>query len=135
VQLLGLRRDVPLLLDAADVYVSSAHWEGMPVATLEAMASGLPIVATRVGDVERLVEPDMGTLVEPGDPKAIAEALLPYFADPALCQRQGDAGRAHVRAHFGHDAWAARLLSLYRELVPPGPRRDALGPEEHRCAS
>lgn len=136
VQLLGLRRDIPRLLAAADVYVSAALWEGLPVAILEAMAAGLPVVATRVGDVARVVGPGMGTLVEPGDPEALFEALQPLLDDRALCRAQGEVGRAHVRQEFGQDAWAARLLGLYRDLGAPDACPDpAPSTEEHRCAS
>lgn len=135
VRILGLRRDVPRLLAAADIYVSSAHWEGMPVATLEAMAAGLPIVATRVGDVARIVTEATGILVAPGDPGAIADALSPLLSDPQRRRCQGEAARAHVRAHFGRDAWAARWLALYRELVDARPAATSAASEEPRCAS
>jgi len=135
VRVLGLRRDVDRLLAAADVYVSSAHWEGMPVATLEAMAAGLPVVGTRVGDVARIVAAGTGTLVAPREPDALARALAPLLTDPLLRRRQGEAARAHVRAHFGRDAWAARWLELYRELVVARPVRGSAASEEQRCAS
>lgn len=135
VQLLGLRRDVPRLLGASDVYVSAALWEGLPVAILEAMASGLPVVATRVGDVPRVVGPGMGALVEAGDPGGLADAAIPLLADPALRRRQGIAARAHVRAHFGSEAWAARWLAVYSDLVGARATVPAGTAEEPRCAS
>jgi glycosyltransferase involved in cell wall biosynthesis len=135
VELLGLRRDVPRLLGAADVYVSAALWEGLPVAILEAMAAGLPVVATRVGDVPRVVGPGMGALVEAGDAEGLADASIALLTDPALRRRQGTAARAHVRACFGREAWAARWLSLYRDLVGPQAAMPAGTAEEPRCAS
>jgi glycosyltransferase involved in cell wall biosynthesis len=116
VALLGLRRDVPRLLGASDVYVSSSSWEGLPVATLEAMAAGLPVVATAVGDVPQLVTADTGELVAPGDPDGLASSILRLIEDPGLRARQGAAARRRVAEHFGSDAWAHRILDLYREL-------------------
>ncbi len=116
VTLLGLRRDVPRLLGASDLYVSASAWEGLPVATLEAMAAGLPVVATSVGDVPRVLDADAGTLVPAGRPEELALALDRVLGDPALRARHGKAARRRVREHFGADAWSARLLALYRRL-------------------
>jgi glycosyltransferase involved in cell wall biosynthesis len=135
VQLLGLRRDVPRLLAASDVFASAAGWEGLPVAILEAMAAGLPIVATAVGDVPRVVDESCGTLVPAGQPDQLGVALDRILADPALQRRQGEAGRLRVSRHFGTHAWSSRLIELYREMC----RRDdaAEGParKEDSCAS
>jgi glycosyltransferase involved in cell wall biosynthesis len=135
VALLGLRRDVPRLLGAADVYASAAHWEGLPVATLEAMAAGLPVVATRVGDVPRAVAATAGVLVEPGDVEGLSAALVDLVGDPARRRRLGEAARAHVNAHFGREAWAQRLLAVYRDLAGAGVDLRAPEPETRRCAS
>jgi glycosyltransferase involved in cell wall biosynthesis len=135
VRFLGLRRDVPKLLAASDIYVSAAHWEGLPVATLEAMAAGLPVVATRVGDVPRVVAPGTGTLVEPGDPDALAAALVALLDDPALRRRQGEAARLHVQKHFGRDVWAADLIELYRALSSKHAGAEPAVSEEPRCVS
>jgi glycosyltransferase involved in cell wall biosynthesis len=116
VGLLGLRRDVPRLLAAADVYASSSEWEGLPVATLEAMAAGLPVVATAVGDVAHVVDPSTGTLVPPGRPEELARALCKVLCDPMLRRAQGEAGRLHVDRHHDVQAWSQRHLDLYREL-------------------
>jgi len=85
--------------------------------------------------VPRVVTPENGVLVPAGDPALLADALLPLLADPALRTRLGQAGRAQVRARFGQDAWVARLLALYRDLLgqPAAPPPQA--PEAHRCAS
>ena len=67
---LGAREDVPRILKAADGFVLSSAWEGMPNTVMEAMASGLPVVATDVGDVRELVEDGVsGWVVPPGDPR------------------------------------------------------------------
>lgn len=83
--LLGPRHDVPALLAASDIYVSSSHWEGLPTSILEAMAAGLPIVATRVGDISCLVPANSGILVPPKQPTVLAQALN-ALCDDTRCQ-------------------------------------------------
>jgi glycosyltransferase involved in cell wall biosynthesis len=136
VRRLGLRSDVPRLLAASDLFVSASHWEGLPVAMLEAMAAGLAIVATRVGDVPRVLDPSMGVLVPPHDPDALTNAIAGLLADPARREALGAAARAHARADFSTPAWAARHLALYAEVVRGrGSHVDLEPPEETRCAS
>jgi glycosyltransferase involved in cell wall biosynthesis len=132
-RLLGLRSDVPRLLAASDVYVSSSHWEGLPISILEAMAAGLPVVATQVGDAPRAIGVDSGVLVAPRDPAALGRAIAALLADPVRLRELGAAGRARVRAEFGAEAWAERHKALYAEVVQQrnsGPRW-----EVSRCVS
>jgi glycosyltransferase involved in cell wall biosynthesis len=132
-RLLGLRSDVPRLLAASDLYVSSSHWEGLPVAILEAMAAGLPVVATQVGDAPRAIGRDSGVLVAPQDPAALARAITELLDDPLRLRELGAAGRARVRAKFGARAWAERHVALYAEVL--GRRGHPVGREESRCVS
>jgi glycosyltransferase involved in cell wall biosynthesis len=135
-RLLGLRSDVPRLLAAADLYVSSSHWEGLPVAILEAMAIGLPVVATGVGDVPRVLDGRSGVLVPARDPAALAGAISALIADPGRRQQLGVSARARARAHFGTRAWADRHMALYDEVIRArSPQRHLLAREETRCAS
>ena len=136
VRRLGLRSDVPRLLAASDLYVSASHWEGLPVAMLEAMAAGLAIVATRVGDVPRVLDASSGVLVSPHDPIGLTRAIAALLADPARREQIGAAARARVRADFSVAAWAARHLKLYAEVARSGGLgvNDATE-EETRCAS
>jgi len=132
-RLLGLRSDVPRLLAASDLYVSSSHWEGLPISILEAMAAGLPVVATHVGDAPRAIGVDSGVLVAPRDPAALARAIADLLADPVRLRGLGIAGRARVRAEFGAEAWAERHQALYAEVVE---RRHSGTPwEANQCAS
>jgi glycosyltransferase involved in cell wall biosynthesis len=116
VALLGLRRDVPRLLAASDVYLSTSIWEGLPVAILEAMAAGLPIVATRVGDVPHVVTGDAGTLVEASDVEGVSRALSGVLEDPELRRLRSQAALERVSEHFSRRAWGKRLLELYTQL-------------------
>lgn len=93
VQLLGYRTDVKDLLQAADVFILASAFEGLPVSIMEAMAAGLPVVATAVGGVPEAVSDRVtGLLVSPRDSTAFASALLTLAADPELRRLMGAAG-------------------------------------------
>jgi glycosyltransferase involved in cell wall biosynthesis len=117
VRWLGLCRDMPALLDAADGFVLASAWEGMPLALGEAMAMEKPIVATGVGGVRELVG-DSGAVVAPKDSDALAEAMIAVM-------RQSGEERAHlglmarerVVRHFNIDATADAWEAHYRGLL------------------
>ncbi len=118
VALLGQRRDVAALLAAADLFALPSLWEGLPLALLEAMAAGAPVVATAVGGVPRVVEDGVtGRLVTPGDVTALAAALGEALADPEGARRMALAGQARVRAVYGAHAWARRLEDVYARVA------------------
>lgn len=97
VDFLGIRTDIPELLAACDVFVLASDWEGSPIAVIEAMASGLPVVATAVGGVPELVEDGVtGALVPPGETAAFARSLARLANDPEARRRMS--GRARGRA-------------------------------------
>jgi glycosyltransferase involved in cell wall biosynthesis len=119
VRLLGLRDDVPELLSAADAFVLSSAWEGMPNVVMEALSAGKPVVATRVGGVPELVQDGVsGYLVSPGDPGELAGAMGRMMALP-LDERQamGIRGKEHIERNYSLatvvDAWE----SLFAECV------------------
>jgi sugar transferase (PEP-CTERM/EpsH1 system associated) len=117
VRLLGERRDVPTLLRALDVFVLPSRAEGMSNTILEAMATGLPVIATDVGGNPELVEPDVtGRLVPSGDPNALEAALRVYVSDSYLRSQQGKAGRERVLQHFSLDRMAQAHRGLYTSL-------------------
>lgn len=90
VRLLGYRNDVADLMAAADFFLLGSMHEGLPVSIMEAMAAGRPVVATRVGGVpEAVVDGTSGLLVPPGDPQALADAILTISADEQLRDRLG----------------------------------------------
>ncbi|MGH8182830.1 MAG: TIGR03088 family PEP-CTERM/XrtA system glycosyltransferase [Rhodanobacteraceae bacterium] len=116
--LLGKRMDVAALLAEFDVFALSSIAEGMPGVVLEAMASGLPVVATAVGGVGEVVSAGVtGTLVPPGDPKALATALAGYVRDAALRTRQGKAGRERVEVCFSLQKMLSAYTALYDDLL------------------
>lgn len=117
VALLGWRDDVPRILAAADAFASASHWEGMPLAVVEAMGAGLPVVATAVGDVAALLDDGRGVAVPAGDVEALGAALASVLADAGLAKRLGEAARAHTRRHHALDEVCDRLLDLYGTLV------------------
>ena len=122
VDLLGWVVDVRPLLKRAQVFALASRWEGMPNVVLEAMACGLPVVATRVGGcVEMIVDGETGFLVPPGDADALADRVLRVLSDPALGRRMGRAARERVGEHFSLDAMVRANERLYERLRPGVP--------------
>jgi glycosyltransferase involved in cell wall biosynthesis len=119
---LGLRRDMPALLDAADGFVLGSAWEGMPLAVGEAMAMAKPVVATDVGGVRELVG-DAGVVVPAKDSQALAEAMLATMQESReeLAARSR-AARERVSRQFNMDATADMWLSLYESQLTAVPQ-------------
>ncbi|HLI18379.1 MAG TPA: TIGR03088 family PEP-CTERM/XrtA system glycosyltransferase [Rhodanobacteraceae bacterium] len=116
--LLGSRDDVAAILPEFDIFVLSSIAEGMPGVLLEAMAAGLPVVATDVGGVREVVSPDAtGVLVPAGDPAALSQALSKYVLDEPLRVRHGSAGRRLAESRFSLDHMVSSYTALYDELL------------------
>ena len=119
VKFLGVREDVPVVMSAADAYVMSSAWEGMPMVLLEAGAAGLPIVATRVGgNHEVVLEEESGFLVPPRDAAALGLALA-RLADlsPDRRRAMGRRGFEHVREQYGLERVAEKWEEIYRDVL------------------
>jgi glycosyltransferase involved in cell wall biosynthesis len=114
----GLRNDIPEILSACDIIISSSLWEGLPNVVLEAMAAGKPVIATSVGGTpELVVNGETGLLVPPGNPEALENAIL-YLSDNSELQVcMGQAGRERVLNHFTIDQMVNKTEQLYQELM------------------
>lgn len=120
--------DVAGRLQQAQLFVLPSHWEGQPIAILEAMATGLPVVVTTVGanpDVVR--DGEDGRIVPSHDPTALADALEELVRDAALRARMGASARERARTGFDRPVLARRMLQEYRDLAGRGRRRRRSG--------
>ena len=105
-------------LARATVYAQPARWEGVPLAVLEAMAAGIPVVATDVGGVRDVITPEVtGLLVPPDDAAALATALARLLDTPELAARLGDAGREWARARSAELSSPTRMAEIYRAVL------------------
>jgi glycosyltransferase involved in cell wall biosynthesis len=122
VRLGGERGDVPELLARADVVVLSSRSEGLPVSVIEAMAAGLPVVASSVGGLPELVaDGETGILVPAGDAVALADALARLLDDPELRRSYGAAARRRALERFDLARFRGAHLDVYRrELARSG---------------
>jgi glycosyltransferase involved in cell wall biosynthesis len=115
---LGARTDVPQVLAESDAFVLSSDYEGTSLGILEAMAAGLPIVATAVGSNRSVVEEgEAGLIVPPQEPAALAAAMARLLADRVTAQAMGRRGRAVVRARYGIERAARATLELFDRLL------------------
>lgn len=119
VWLAGERADIPDAMGAMDVFVMPSLSEGISNTVLEAMASGLPVIATDVGGNPELVaDGHSGLLVPAANPAALGAAMTALFRAPGQAAAMGQAGRARVLQGFSLDAMVGAYLSLYQELLP-----------------
>ena len=117
VELLGHREDVPSLLAAADVFVLPSRSEAFPNGAMEAMAAGLPVIASAVGGLLDLIEDGRtGVLVPPGDPRTLALALRALITDPMRAEALGIAARTEVHQRYSFD----RMVAAFEELYESG---------------
>jgi glycosyltransferase involved in cell wall biosynthesis len=117
VEFLGRRTDVPAVLAALDVSVSSSDFEGTPLALMESMEAGLPVVATRVGGTPDLIDDGVeGLLVPRRDPDALANAIARLLSEPEVAREMGARGRERRRTEFDIEVAAERFGALYERL-------------------
>jgi glycosyltransferase involved in cell wall biosynthesis len=116
IHFLGNRKDIPDLLAASDYFVLPSLWEGLPMALIEAMASGIPVLATCVSGSQQVVASgETGVLVPPGDVEQLRQAMAEMIANPERAKQMGQAGSAHVEARFGAGKQADEHLALYQK--------------------
>ncbi len=118
VHFLGSRRDVPDLLHAMDIFVLPSYSEGVSLALLEAMAAGLPVIATAVGgNPEVVTDGETGLLIPPRDAGALAQALARLLGDPTFAKKLGENARHHVEANYSLERLGQEINEIYDELV------------------
>jgi sugar transferase (PEP-CTERM/EpsH1 system associated) len=121
----GARDDIAALLRCLDIFVLPSRAEGISNTILEAMASALPVVATRVGgNAELVAEGICGALVPSEDPVALADAIATYVHDPALRCLHGRTGRERVEQAFGIEGMIKKYVQVYDTILQSAPRGD-----------
>jgi glycosyltransferase involved in cell wall biosynthesis len=116
----GYQEAAEAYLPALDLFVCPSRWEGFGLVVVEAMACGLPVVASAVDSLPELVRDGVeGRLVPPEDPQALARVTAELLSDPAALRRMGAAARARAGA-FGLDRMAAGYARIYDEILEPG---------------
>ncbi len=118
VYFLGFREDVPRILASLDLFVLSSYLEGMGSSLLDAMASRLPIVATRTGGIpEVVIDKKTGLLVRPRDPAALAQAILKLYRDRDLAGKLAERGFEAVHEKYSAEAMAWKVIDLYEQCA------------------
>ena len=116
VTFVGFREDVPSVLRSLDVFVLSSLTEGFSLATVQALASGLPVIATACGGPEEILRDGTGILVPPSDAAAMADALQRVLVDARLRARLAGAGRRDVEERFSMRSMIGAYTALYESL-------------------
>jgi glycosyltransferase involved in cell wall biosynthesis len=113
----GARSDMPNVYASLDVFALASVSEGLPMALLEAMASGVPVVATEVGAVPKVILPGKtGMLVRPGDAAELAQAIACLLRDPALRERLAEIGKQEIRGQFSSQVMTQNYCRVYEEI-------------------
>ncbi len=124
---LGLRTDVPRLLAASDIFVNNSYWEGLSMSMLEAMAAGLPIIATNVGEAPFLLADGRGSLISPRDVSALITSLRNMLNDSSIRKGAGDAARSFAESHYALDPWFDKVLEVYSKAQLARPTLERVG--------
>jgi len=115
---LGFRDDVPKILRAMDIFVLPSYREGLPVSVMEAMAAGLPVIASDIrGCREEVIDGVTGILVPPGDVIALREAMERLLKDTGMAEEMGRKGRERVEEEYDLAAAVERQLAVYRRIA------------------
>ncbi len=114
VHFLGFRRDIPFLMNCFDLYIQPSRYEGMPIAVLEAMAAGCPVIASAVdGNRELIIDGESGWLVPAEDPHALANAIQHAVNDLAQAKSRGERGRQRAETFFNID----KVITLWENVL------------------
>jgi glycosyltransferase involved in cell wall biosynthesis len=118
VRFLGYRDDVPALLGAGDLVLHPSRADALPTTLMQALAVGVPVIATRVGGIPDIIDQQTGLLVPP-DPAALAAAVIRLSRDGDLRRKMAVAGRTRFLENFEASGWAARLRAVYESVLQP----------------
>ena len=130
VHFLGFRSDASALIKSLNVLVVPSVTEGSPLVTLEAMAAGVPVVASAVGGIPDQIRHDKeGLLIPPGDTDAFGDALIALLRDPDRARRLGEAGRRRATSRFSHATMVRQIEDVYRDVLAR-PAARSVSPEE-----
>ena len=114
----GSRADMPQVYASLDIFALASLDEGMPMAVLEALASGRPVIATEVGAVAKLIVPgETGIMLQPADTGGLAQAILSLVDNPELRERLGRNGKARVYEQFSSRVMSRKYLQIYERLL------------------
>jgi glycosyltransferase involved in cell wall biosynthesis len=115
---LGTRQDLPELLASCDLFVLPSLYEGLPLAVMDAMAAGKPVIGTTVTGTEQIIKDhETGILVPPGQPRPLADAIRLLLSDPQLALTLACAGQKRVREEFSAEAMVHGVTQVYEELL------------------
>jgi glycosyltransferase involved in cell wall biosynthesis len=124
VEFLGERSDIPQLLAGASILALITHLEGLPLAILEGMRAGLPVVASDVGGVRETIDDGRtGFLIPHGDTETLRARLQTLIDDPELRRRMGEAGREKYEKCFGYRSMIEKTMDIYRAACRDGSRQ------------
>ena len=125
INLLGFRRDIFDLLEESDCFLLPSLWELCPITILEAMSSGIPVIASDVGGVRDMVEyGKTGFLVSPGDQDALAAAMMRIMDNREASVRMGMEGLRMLKRYFSMDVVSGRMVGLYQEILGHGRNKN-----------
>ena len=127
VRLLGERSDIPGLLQSASMFALPSRSEGLSLTLLEAMATGLPVIATAVGgNPEVVIDGQTGLMTSDGDPQKLANAMVQIASDPSSAYAMGRNGRARVEQHFDVKSMICAYEALYEEVLTTNHRKSRM---------
>ncbi len=131
VEFLGFVDDIQTLLQSAEIFVMPSRWEGLPISLLEAVASGVPVVASAVGAVpEVITDRETGRLIPPGDVEALAKAIIEVLQNPDEAHERAVRAFQRAKSRYSLDATVASVERLYLEVLRANAKRR--GPRQER---
>jgi len=118
VEFLGVRRDIEKLMQSTKLFVLPSRWEGLPLTILEAMSSGVGIIATKVGGIPEVIENEKeGILISPEDPEALAGAIAELLKDRELRVKLGVNAYKKVKEKYSMEVYTKNIVEFYKSLI------------------